>query len=83
VVIGPVSVPGGELNYDGSVKESNYSETEINLTNQELQVFTNTPFYMAGSIDIPGTNGELVKASSADFIKITSYLELDVKNKKE
>ncbi len=83
LIIGPVNVPKGELNYDGSVKGSNSSQTEINLTQQELQVFTNTPFYMAGSIDFPGTNGETIKASAADFIKITSYLELDVKNKKE
>ncbi len=81
--IGPVNVPEGELNYDGSVKESNFAQTEISVSHQELQVFTNTPFYMAGSINFPGTNEETIKASSADFIKITSYLELDVKNKKE
>jgi len=82
LIIGPVTVPAGELNYDGSVKESNSSQTEINLNYQNLQVFKGTPFYMAGSIDFPGTNGETIKASSADFIRITSYLELNVKNKK-
>jgi len=65
------------------VKESNSSQTEINLSHQELQVFTSVPFYMAGYIDFPGTNGQTIKASAADFIKITSYLELNVKNKKE
>lgn len=83
LVVGPVYVPGGELNYDGSVKESNSSQTEINLSHQELQVFTSVPFYMAGYIDFPGTNGQTIKASAADFIRITSYLELNVKNKKE
>lgn len=83
LVVGPVYVPGGELNYDGSVKESNSSQTEINLSHQELQVFTSVPFYMAGYIDFPGTNGQTIKASAADFIQITSYLELNVKNKKE
>jgi len=83
LIIGPVNVTAGELNYDGSVRESNFSQTEIDISYQDLQVFTNTPFYMAGSIDFPGTNGETIKACSADFIKITSYLELNVKNKKE
>lgn len=83
LVIGPVYVPGGELNYDGSVKGSNSSQAEINLSHQELQVFTSVPFYMAGYIDFPGTNGQTIKASAADFIKITSYLELNVENKKE
>ena len=83
LVIGPVNVPRGELDYDGSVKGSNFSQTEINVTHQELQVFTSVPFYMAGYIDFPGTNGQTIRASAADFIKITSYLELNVKNKKE
>jgi hypothetical protein len=83
LVIGPIEVPPGELNYDGSVKASSSSQSEINLNHQELQIFLNVPFYMAGSLDLPGTNGETIKASSADFIKITSYLELNVKNKKE
>ena len=83
LVIGPIEVPHGELNHDGSVKASSSSQSEINLNHQELQIFTNAPFYMAGSLDLPGTNGETIKASSADFIKITSYLELNVKNKKE
>jgi hypothetical protein len=83
LVIGPIDVPKGKLNYDGSVNGSNFSQDEISLTHTELQVFTNVPFYMAGSIEFPGTNGQTVKASAGDFIKISSYLELDVKNKKE
>ena len=83
LVIGPVNVTAGELDYDGSVKESEFSETEISLTHQELQVFTGTPFYMAGTIDFPGTDGESIKALSTDYITITSYLELNVRNKRE
>ena len=83
LTIGPVAVPAGELGYDGSAAGSSYSETEINLTYQDLQVFTSTPFYTAGSVYFAGTGGEAVAASASDFIKIISYLELNVKNKKE
>ncbi len=83
LTIGPVIVPPGELAYDGSVSGSSYSQTEINLTYQDLQVFTSTPFYTAGSVYFAGTGGEAVAASASDFIKIISYLELNVKNKKE
>jgi len=83
LVIGPVNVPAGELNHNGSVKESSSSQIEINVSYQDIQVFKSVPFYMAGSIDFPGTNGGTIKATSADFIKISSYLELNVKNKKE
>lgn len=83
LTIGPIEVPAGVLGYYGSVEGSNSSVTEIDLTYHQLQVFTNSPFYMAGSIDFPGTYGETIKASTGDFITIASYLELDVKNQKE
>jgi hypothetical protein len=83
LAIGPVELAAGRLDYDGSVRESEFSETEINLTYQELQVFTAAPFYLAGVIVFPGTGGESIKALSTDFIKVTSYLELNVKNKKD
>lgn len=82
LVIGPIDVPKGKLNSYGSVNGSNFSQDEINLSHQELQAFTNAPFYMGGVIEFPGSNGEMIKASAADFIKITSYLELNVKSKK-
>ena len=83
LVIGPVNVAAGELDYDGSVSESEFSETEISLTREDLQVFAAAPFYLAGIIVFPGTDGESIKALSTDFIKVTSYLELNVKSKKE
>lgn len=83
LVIGPITVPAGELNYDGSVRESSFSQTEIEVSYDDLQVFTDSPFYMAGTIDLPGTESQTVTASAADFIKITSHLELNVKNKKD
>lgn len=83
LLIGPVTVPAGQLDYDGSVRESSFGEIEIDVSHDDLQVFTNAPFYMAGSIDFMGTDGQSIKASATDFIKITSYLELNVKNKKD
>ncbi|NIO10096.1 MAG: hypothetical protein GTO40_19670, partial [Deltaproteobacteria bacterium] len=83
LVIGPVEVPVGVLNYDGSVSESNLSEIKINLSYDDLQVFTSTPFYMTGYIDFPGSGGRTIRVSATDFVKITSYLELSVKNKKD
>jgi len=53
------------------------------LNHSEIQVFTGSPFYMAGILDIPGTGGKTVKSMAADFIRISSYLELNVKSKKE
>jgi hypothetical protein len=81
--IGPISIPAGLLNSDGSVRNSSLSETEINLSYDDLQIFTGTPFHMIGVIDLPGTGGLVARASAADFIKLTSYLELDMKNKKD
>jgi hypothetical protein len=83
LVVGPINVPKGELNPDGSVKTSILTQDRIDLTYSDLQVFTGEPFYLAGIIDFPGSSGQTIKASAADYIKIMSYLEIDVKNKKE
>jgi hypothetical protein len=83
LVIGPVVAALGELNFDGTVRESGLFEDEIDLTYQDLQVFTGTPFYTAGAMDFPGTGGEAITVLATDFIKVTSYLELNVRSKKE
>jgi hypothetical protein len=83
LVMGPVNVPKGKLRLDGSVREAENSETKIEMTNQDLLVFTDIPFHMAGTINFPGTDGRKVKASASDYIRITSYLELNVKNKRD
>ncbi|MGB8656708.1 MAG: hypothetical protein WCE90_02855 [Candidatus Zixiibacteriota bacterium] len=83
LVIGPIEVSPGVLNGDGSVRESRSFQTEITLTHQELQVFTSKSFYAVGALDFPGTNGQSIKASPADFIRVVAYLELNVKTKKD
>jgi hypothetical protein len=83
LVIGPVDVPRGELDHNGLVVNSRASESTIGLDHEELQVFRNVPFYIAGKFNFPGTNGNMVKAKAEDFIQITSYVEVEVKNKKD
>jgi hypothetical protein len=83
LVIGPANVPGGELDGNGLVISSTVSENAVSLNHEELQVFRNSPFYIAGKLDFPGTKGYTVKAQARDFVQITSYVELEVKNKKD
>ncbi|MCK4426886.1 MAG: hypothetical protein KAW16_00225 [candidate division Zixibacteria bacterium] len=83
LVIGPVNVLSGELNQNGLVINSRMSESTISLNHEELQIFTNSPFYIAGKIDFPGTDGNIIKALATDFIQIISYVEVEVKNKKD
>jgi hypothetical protein len=83
LVIGPVDVPKGELDHNGLVTGSKSSEDTISLNYEELQIFRNSPFYIAGKLNFPGTDGNTIKALATDFIQITSYVELEVKNKKD
>jgi hypothetical protein len=83
LVVGSIDVPKGELNPDGTVKKSSSLTDSIALNHSEIQVLTGSPFYMVGILDFPGSGGKTVKSMAADFIRITSYLELNVKNKKE
>jgi hypothetical protein len=55
----------------------------MSLDREKLQVFTNSPFYIAGKLNFPGTGGNTIKALATDFIRITSYVEVEVKNKKD
>ncbi len=83
LLLGPVNVPRGELDQNGLVIGSATSEAAISLSHEELQIFRNSPFYMAGKIDFPGTGGKMIRALGTDFIQIKSCLELEVKSKKE
>ena len=83
LVIGPVNVPKGELDQNGLVTESKSSKSTINLNYEELQIFRNSIFYIAGKLDFPGTDGKIIKALATDFIQISSHVEVEVKNKKD
>jgi hypothetical protein len=83
LVIGPVDVPKGKLDQNGLVTGSKSSEDTISLNYEELQTFRNSPFFVAGKLDFPGTDGNTIKALATDFIQISSYVELEVKNKKD
>jgi hypothetical protein len=83
LIIGPINVPKGELNPDGSVKSSISTQSRLDLNHSELQVFTGEPFYFAGILDFPGSSGKTIVTTAMDYIRIMSYLEIDIKNKKE
>ncbi|MFQ6002699.1 MAG: hypothetical protein ACE5KJ_03045, partial [Candidatus Zixiibacteriota bacterium] len=83
LVIGPVDVSKGELDQNGLVIASKVSESTISLNHEKLQIFKNSPFYIGGKLDFPGTDGKIIKVSATDFIQITSYVELEVKNKRD
>ena len=83
LVIGPVNVPKGELDQNGLVTGTESSEDTISLNYEELQIFRNSPFWVAGKLDLPGTDGNIIKALATDFIQIISYVEVEVKNKKD
>jgi hypothetical protein len=83
LVIGPIAVSRGELDQNGLVVNSITSEGTMSLDREKLQVFTNSPFYIAGKLNFPGTGGNTIKALATDFIRITSYVEVEVKNKKD
>ncbi len=83
LVVGPVTVLSGELDPNGLVTDSKTSESTINLNYDQLQIFRNSPFYVAGKLKFPGTDGKIIKALSTDFIRITSHLEVEAKSQKD
>ncbi len=82
LVVGPVTVPSGELDLGGLVIDSRTSESTISLNHDQLQTFAHSRFFIAGKLKFPGTGGKIIRALATDFLKITSYLEVEVESKK-
>jgi len=80
LLIGPILIDPAETDSSGQVSNPVITENIIELNNQDLGVFQNSPFYSGGRITLRGTNGQKVKLLSTDYIQINSHLELEVKH---
>ena len=54
----------------GSVRESVLSQREIQITAQEIAVFSNYPLYSSVAIRVIGTGGQMVRITQEDFAQV-------------
>lgn len=79
LLIGPIELNSGEVDEDGKVITSTFSQDLTQLDKEKLKIFESVPFYVGGKIFFPGTEGEKVKFRATDYIKVSSYLEIKVR----
>ncbi len=76
LLIGPIELNSAEVDEDGKVVASTFSQDLTQLDKENLRIFESIPFYLGGKIFFPGTQGKEVKFRSSDYIKVSSYLEV-------
>lgn len=79
LVVGPVKLNSGEKGESGIVINPNFSETKIELKKEDLKIFEKESFWIGGYVYLFGTNGEKIKIVAKDYLKITSFVEAEIK----
>lgn len=80
LTIGPISVGSGVIGEDGLVEDTVMSSSTVQLTSEEMKIFQKMPFYIAGNVHFPGTNGQEVKATGLDYLNVSAHLQIEINN---
>ena len=77
--IGPISIESGQVDPATQIvvlpKEN---MIDIKLTREELQFFTNAPIFTGVQIQFSGTQGQVVKLLSSDYLDIKAVVRMQV-----
>jgi hypothetical protein len=77
--IGPIEVDAGFVDASGSVKDAVTSEINLDLTEDEMRTFLQSPLYAALKVSVDGTNGDFVQIRDSDYIMVKSYGKIKLK----
>ncbi len=77
LTLGPIAVVNGNLNPDGTVASSVISENVLTLDSDQTRILENDPLWIGQMYTLAGTNGETVRFTATDSLKVSSYIELD------
>ncbi|MEZ5359131.1 MAG: hypothetical protein R3F48_09910 [Candidatus Zixiibacteriota bacterium] len=78
VVLGPVTVNAGVVNAEGVVTEATLSETVLTMDSEDIQVLHNDTLWIGENLLLHSTDGQTIKMSAADYLRIIGYIDLDV-----
>ncbi len=79
VVIGPLNVAAAEVDGNGIAIAEVVSENQIEVTEQQLQVFQQPLLYVAPFLALPGTNGQIVRIRANDYLAISGVVTIDAR----
>jgi len=79
LVIGPAVVQAPALqNGSGLVQAPRLSEVNISLSEQQLKVFSTEPLFAGVLVDLPGTNGQIVRVIRSDYLDIKAAATINL-----
>lgn len=75
-VIGPLSFDQATIDGNGAASEETITNSEIDLTADDLRVFGNRNLFVATVLELTGSNGQTVRIRAADYMAITGVVEI-------
>ncbi|MBN1350851.1 hypothetical protein JXJ21_15640 [candidate division KSB1 bacterium] len=80
VVLGPVTIQSGNIDPNtGYVSSASLSEIQLEMSEQQIQIFDNPKLYAGILLDLPGSDGNTIKANRSDYLSLSIGARLLIK----
>jgi len=80
--LGPISIAAGKTNISGIVFDTTRSEIDLILTAADLQLFDSPTLFVGYRIFLPGSGGQVVRFTAADYLDLVAYFTVTMRNGK-
>jgi hypothetical protein len=77
--IGPIRFNQATVDGNGIVTAAIVTDSTVNLTAENLHVFSNRSLYIASVVTIPGTNNQIVQVRASDYFDINGIVEISAR----
>ncbi len=77
--IGPIGFDQATVDGNGIVTGEIVTNNTINLTAENLHVFSNRSLYVASVVTLPGTNNQIVRVRASDYFDINGIVEISAR----
>jgi len=77
--IGPIGFDRATVDGNGIVTAEIVTNSTVNLTAENLHVFSNRSLYIASVVTIPGTNNQIVRVRASDYFDINGIVEISAR----
>lgn len=78
-ILGPLSFDQATTDLNGAASEEVITNSEIELTTENLRVFSNRSLYIAPVLELTGSNGQTVRIRASDYMAINGVVEISAR----
>ena len=80
MLLGPVTVAAGHTQVSGAVSDTSRTIAALELTPDNLQLFTHGTLYLGYQLYLPGSSGQVVRFLPADYFALQAWFDLTLEN---